>query len=128
MKLTLLARLTDGLPLAEGLDTDKSSNLEQYKQQAKVIIERMTLLIFFTVFSRKALHCILNMSQQLFKKLSQGQAPPSRMTMETGALCFQYVFSFCVVYCCIVCGETLKAAILALQLHNREWCRVPDAH
>jgi vesicle transport protein SEC22 len=34
--LTLIARVTDGLPLAEGLDSDKSHNLDEYKQKAKV--------------------------------------------------------------------------------------------
>ena len=36
VRLTLIARVTDGLPLAEGLESDKSSDVEQYKQQAKV--------------------------------------------------------------------------------------------
>jgi hypothetical protein len=36
VKLTLIARVTDGLPLAEGLETDKDQDLEYYKQQAKV--------------------------------------------------------------------------------------------
>ena len=36
VKLTLISRVSDGLPLAEGLDADKSADLEQYKQQAKV--------------------------------------------------------------------------------------------
>ena len=35
VKLTLIARVSDGLPLAEGLDSDKEQSLESYKQQAK---------------------------------------------------------------------------------------------
>ena len=48
VKLTMLARVADGLPLAEGLDSDRAQDLEPYKQQAKT----------------------------LFKKLSQGPPPP----------------------------------------------------
>ena len=36
VKLTLIARVSDGLPLAEGLDSDKDHELDSYKQQAKV--------------------------------------------------------------------------------------------
>lgn len=65
VKLTMIARLSDGLPLAEGLDSDKDQReLEQYKQQAK----------------------------NLFKKLGNGpghQAP--RMSFESGPFTLQYV-------------------------------------
>ena len=37
VRLTLIARVADGLPLAEGLDGDKDSEIDQYKGQAKVI-------------------------------------------------------------------------------------------
>lgn len=36
MKITLIARARDGLPLAEGLDTDKEHEMYSYKSQAKV--------------------------------------------------------------------------------------------
>lgn len=36
VRLTLIARLTDGLPLAEGLDNEKDPEVDQYKVQAKV--------------------------------------------------------------------------------------------
>lgn len=36
VRLTLLARITDGLPLAEGLDDDQNNDLDQFKMQAKV--------------------------------------------------------------------------------------------
>lgn len=36
VRLTLLARITDGLPLAEGLDDDQNHDLLHFKQQAKV--------------------------------------------------------------------------------------------
>ena len=36
VRLTLIARVHDGLPLAEGLDGDKDRDLETYKHQAKV--------------------------------------------------------------------------------------------
>lgn len=38
VQLTLIARVTDGLPLAEGLDSDKSHNLDEYKAKAKVCL------------------------------------------------------------------------------------------
>ena len=64
VKLTMIARVTDGLPLAEGLDDGRvEKDLEYYKQQAK----------------------------NLFKKLSQGQHEPSRMSIESGPNVFQYV-------------------------------------
>ncbi len=36
VRLTLIARLTDGLPLAEGLDSEKDNEIDAYKGQAKV--------------------------------------------------------------------------------------------
>lgn len=36
VKLTLIARVRDGLPLAEGLDADKEHEMYAYKSQAKV--------------------------------------------------------------------------------------------
>mmetsp|Transcript_22031 Transcript_22031/g.61143 ORF Transcript_22031/g.61143 Transcript_22031/m.61143 type:complete len:218 (+) Transcript_22031:471-1124(+) len=70
VRLTLIARVTDGLPLAEGLESDKSSDVEQYKQQAKI----------------------------LFKKLSQAGAPPSRCSYESGPHFFHYIIEGGVCY------------------------------
>ncbi len=36
VRLTLIARVADGLPRAEGLDSDKEHDLDVYKSQAKV--------------------------------------------------------------------------------------------
>ena len=36
VKLTMIVRLFDGLPLCESLELDKIANMEMYKQQAKV--------------------------------------------------------------------------------------------
>ena len=36
VRLTLIARVADGLPLAEGLDSGKETDLDVYKSQAKV--------------------------------------------------------------------------------------------
>ncbi|TQE09712.1 hypothetical protein C1H46_004669 [Malus baccata] len=56
VKLTMIARVTDGLPLAEGLDDGRDvKDSEFYKQQVKA----------------------------LFKNLSRGQNEPSRMSVET---------------------------------------------
>ncbi|KAE9453381.1 hypothetical protein C3L33_14742, partial [Rhododendron williamsianum] len=63
VKLTMIARITDGLPLAEGLDDGRDlQDAEFYKQQVKA----------------------------LFKNLSRGQNEPSRMSIETGPYIFQY--------------------------------------
>lgn len=63
MKLTMIARVTDGLPLAEGLDDGRDlKDGEFYKQQVKA----------------------------LFKNLSRGHNEASRMSVETGPYVFQY--------------------------------------
>mmetsp|Transcript_28895 Transcript_28895/g.94464 ORF Transcript_28895/g.94464 Transcript_28895/m.94464 type:complete len:219 (-) Transcript_28895:469-1125(-) len=94
VKLTLLARVTDGLPLAEGLDTDRDNNLEQYKQQAKA----------------------------LFKKMSSGPAPPSRMTMESGTYSFHYIIEGGVCYLTLTeRGYPKKLAYQYLEELQREF-------
>lgn len=61
----MIARVTDGLPLAEGLDDGRDvPDADYYKQQVK----------------------------SLFKNLSRGQNEPSRMSIETGPYVFQYPF------------------------------------
>eukprot|EP00271_Cylindrocystis_brebissonii_P007874 TRINITY_DN2176_c0_g2_i1.p1 TRINITY_DN2176_c0_g2~~TRINITY_DN2176_c0_g2_i1.p1 ORF type:complete len:225 (-),score=34.68 TRINITY_DN2176_c0_g2_i1:166-840(-) len=76
VKLTLIARATDGLPLAEGLDTGQDAqqgrDLDIYKSQAK----------------------------SLFKKLSQAgqQQTASRMSIETGPYFFHYLIEGGVCY------------------------------
>ncbi|KAF4368894.1 hypothetical protein F8388_021506 [Cannabis sativa] len=64
VKLTMIARVTDGLPLAEGLDDGRDiTDVEFYKQQVKA----------------------------LFKNLSRGHNEPSRMSVETGPYIFHYI-------------------------------------
>ncbi|KAE8650885.1 hypothetical protein Csa_000865 [Cucumis sativus] len=78
VKLTMIARVTDGLPLAEGLDDGRDlRDAEYYKQQAK----------------------------SLFKNLSTGQNEPSRMSVETGAYVFQYP---CNMQDCFPCNLRLE--------------------
>ncbi|KAG2722572.1 hypothetical protein I3760_02G133000 [Carya illinoinensis] len=61
--LTMIARVTEGLPLAKGLDDNRNlKDAEFYKQQVKA----------------------------LFKNLLRGQNEPSRMSIETGPYIFQY--------------------------------------
>ncbi|KAL6496915.1 SNAP receptor [Orobanche gracilis] len=61
VKLTMIARVTDGLPLAEGLDDGRDvQDSDFYKQQVK----------------------------SLFKSLSMRQNEPSRMSIETGPYVF----------------------------------------
>ena len=77
VKLTMIARVTDGLPLAEGLDDGRDlKDAEFYKQQVKA----------------------------LFKNLSRGQNEASRMSVETGPYVFQYPCVFASpIYVHIVC-------------------------
>lgn len=71
VKLTIIARVTDGLPLAEGLDDGRDlGDADYYKQQAKA----------------------------LFKNLSRGQNEPSRMSIETGSYVFHYIIEGHVCY------------------------------
>ncbi|XP_062157505.1 25.3 kDa vesicle transport protein SEC22-1-like [Alnus glutinosa] len=71
VKLTMIARVTDGLPLAEGLDDGRDLNdAEFYKQQVKA----------------------------LFKNLSRGQNEASRMSIETGPYIFHYIIEERVCY------------------------------
>jgi vesicle transport protein SEC22 len=70
VKLTMLARVADGLPLAVGLESDRQADLETYKQQAK----------------------------SLFKKLGTGPPPPSRMSYESGPYFLHYMIEGGVCY------------------------------
>ncbi|ONM10173.1 25.3 kDa vesicle transport protein [Zea mays] len=74
VKLTMIARVTDGLPLAEGLDDGRDlKDSDFYKQQAKL----------------------------LFKNLSKGHHEASRMSIETGPYYFQYPCAVYVPYVCV---------------------------
>lgn len=76
VKMTMIARVTDGLPLAEGLDDGRDlRDSEMYKQQVKA----------------------------LFKNLSKGQNEASRMSIETGPYVFQYPFVLFVIYLYHIC-------------------------
>ncbi|KAL3618196.1 SNAP receptor [Castilleja foliolosa] len=71
VKLTMIARVTDGLPLVEGLDDGRDMpDADFYKQQVKA----------------------------LFKNLSRGQNQPSRMSIETGPYIFHYIIEGHVCY------------------------------
>ncbi|CAN0877740.1 25.3 kDa vesicle transport protein [Linum grandiflorum] len=71
VKLTMIARVTDGLPLAEGLDDGRDvKDIDLYKQQVKA----------------------------LFKNLAIRQNEPSRMSIETGHLCLSYIIEERVCY------------------------------
>ncbi|KAJ4971901.1 hypothetical protein NE237_005000 [Protea cynaroides] len=71
VKLTMIARVTDGLLLVEGLDDGRDvNNNEFYKHQARA----------------------------LFKNLSKGQNEASRMSIETGPYVFHYIIEGRVCY------------------------------
>ncbi|KHG17649.1 25.3 kDa vesicle transport -like protein [Gossypium arboreum] len=84
VKLTMIARVTDGLPLAEGLDDGRDlTDAEMYKQQVKA----------------------------LFKNLSKGHNEASRMSVETGPYVFQFILYGLLrernKFCCRVCYLTM---------------------
>ncbi|XP_057797092.1 25.3 kDa vesicle transport protein SEC22-1-like [Salvia miltiorrhiza] len=71
VKLTMIARAVDGLPLVEGLDDGRDvPDADFYKQQVKT----------------------------LFKNLARGQNEPSRMSIETGPYIFHYIIEERVCY------------------------------
>jgi len=72
VKLTMIVRLFDGLPLCESLELDKIANLEMYKQQAKTVIKS-------------------------FAQARTAQVPP-RMTVESGNYHFHYLTNAGVCY------------------------------
>ena len=78
VKLTMIARVLDGLPLAEGLDTDASLDLEYYKQQAKTLFKKL--------------------GQNSSYSSGAGGAPPSRMSYESGEYFMHYVIESGVCY------------------------------
>lgn len=68
VRLTLIARLTDGLPLAEGLESDKGSDIGHYKQQAKVVGQTALLLrnsFQYSISSHAEVLAWSNLSAQL---------------------------------------------------------------
>ncbi|PRW18383.1 kDa vesicle transport [Chlorella sorokiniana] len=64
VRLTLIARVRDGLPLAEGLDADKEHEMYSYKSQAKGIFKKMA---------------------------TSSSKPPPRMSIESGPFTFHYL-------------------------------------
>ncbi|GLJ48431.1 hypothetical protein SUGI_1022260 [Cryptomeria japonica] len=71
VKLTMIARVRDGLPLAEGLEHFREHNdFDFYKQKAK----------------------------QLFKVISEGQNGASRMSLRIEPYCFHYIIEDSVCY------------------------------
>ncbi|KAK6787381.1 hypothetical protein RDI58_015906 [Solanum bulbocastanum] len=71
VKLTMIARVTDGLPLAEGLDDSRDvPDADYYKQQVK----------------------------SLFKNLSMGHNEASRMSIESGPYIFHYIIEGRICY------------------------------
>ncbi|KAB5574046.1 hypothetical protein DKX38_001240 [Salix brachista] len=71
VKVTMIARVTDGLPLAEGLDDGRDvKDAEMYKQQVKA----------------------------LFKNLASGHNDASRMSVETGPYVFHYIIEGRICY------------------------------
>uniref|UniRef100_A0A0D3ELG7 Longin domain-containing protein n=1 Tax=Oryza barthii TaxID=65489 RepID=A0A0D3ELG7_9ORYZ len=98
VKLTMIARVTDDLPLVEGLDDGRDlKDADFYKQQAKL----------------------------LFKNLSKGQHEASRMSIETGPYLFHYIIEGRVCYLTICdCSYPKKLAFQYLEYLKNEFERV----
>ncbi|KAI8544738.1 hypothetical protein RHMOL_Rhmol08G0318300 [Rhododendron molle] len=101
VKLTMIARVTDGLPLAEGLDDGRDlQDAEFYKQQVKA----------------------------LFKNLSRGQNEPSRMSVETGPYIFQldssmqckgFILLFILLFIfALICCFSYYSFFFSLKMHH----------
>ncbi|KAL4388325.1 hypothetical protein GQ457_09G005500 [Hibiscus cannabinus] len=102
VKMTMIARVTDGLPLAEGLDDGRDLvDSEMYKQQVKA----------------------------LFKNLSKGHVEASRMSVETGPYVFHYIIEGRVCYL-TMCDRSYpkKLAFHYLEDLKNEFERVNGAH
>jgi len=108
VRLTLIARVRDGLPLAEGLDSDKDHDLDKYKQQAKVRRHELPALKERRCVAQRALTgCRLPADrppprprQTVFKRLAQmspSQAA-SRVSIESDAFVFHYLIEAGVCY------------------------------
>ena len=63
VRLTLISRVHDGLPLAEGLDNEKDRDLDQYKLQAKV--EPLTSCI-----DAQSIYCVVMTIQSMSRHIS----------------------------------------------------------
>lgn len=83
----MIVRLSDGLPLCEGLELDKIANMEMYKQQAKSVIKS-------------------------FAKSNRTAVPP-KMSVESGNYCFHYLNNSGVCY--FTLAEKLYPKKLAYQ-------------
>jgi vesicle transport protein SEC22 len=101
VKLTMIARVSDGLPLAEGLEhfreLNNDSDFEFYKQKAKL----------------------------LFNKLSLGEPGPSRMSLRIQPYCFHYIMEDGVCYITL-CEQSYprKLAFHYLEDLQREFGRL----
>ncbi|KAK9159564.1 hypothetical protein Syun_005905 [Stephania yunnanensis] len=90
VKLTMIARVMDGLPLVEGLDDGRDlKDADLYKQQAKA----------------------------LFKNLSSGHAEASRMSVETGPYIFHYIIEGRVCYLTL-CDRSYPKKLAFLYLED----------
>lgn len=106
VRLTLIARTRDGLPLAEGLDADKEHEMYAYKSQAKV--GRVGKAAGCCCpdgrwrRQRQAVTCAAcpgfipspacPVLQGIFKKMAASTTkPPERMSIESGPFTFHYL-------------------------------------
>lgn len=96
VRLTLIARQRDGLPLAEGLDNDKDPDLTSYKQQAKVCVHRQR---WDRCQGPQWLHVVKPLKvrcavQTLFKKFaSQTKQLSERLSIEASSHTFHILFA-----------------------------------
>ncbi|KAG2483484.1 hypothetical protein HYH03_017666 [Edaphochlamys debaryana] len=104
VRLTLIARVHDGLPLAEGLDSEKDAEIDAYKSQAKSLLKK---------FSQQPSH----------------QA--ARLSVESGKYTFHYLIDQGVCYLTLTeKGYPKKLAFQYLEELTNEFTRLygPQVH
>ncbi|GIL73937.1 hypothetical protein Vretimale_5117 [Volvox reticuliferus] len=98
VRLTLIARVQDGLPLAEGLDSEKDGEIDAYKSQAKSLLKK---------FSQQPSH----------------QA--ARLSVESGKYTFHYLIDGGVCYLTLTeKGYPKKLAFQYLEELTNEFSRL----
>ncbi len=130
VRLTLIARVQDGLPLAEGLDSEKDAEIDSYKTQAKVCSCRYALCCFG--HKRGAMKASTPPLQSLLKKFSQQPSQQAaRLSVESGRYTFHYLIDSGVCYLTLTeKGYPKKLAFQYLEELTNEFTRLygPQVH
>ncbi|GFR51302.1 hypothetical protein Agub_g13665 [Astrephomene gubernaculifera] len=98
VRLTLIARVQDGLPLAEGLDSEKDAEIDAYKSQAKSLLKKFS---------------------------QQPSSQAARLSVESGKYTFHYLIDGGVCYLTLTeKGYPKKLAFQYLEELTNEFSRL----